>query len=188
MGRVVYFASNFDGQCLSFSPEGQINHISIVKGEQALKFKCMHGHAFYKFVSELLSSFNHYPHLFGIQRKGSSSTMASSSDEEDDFSKIWCPKCVAFYRNCQSTARSYNFSLVGKIYSSKLYFCCPRSKHLTKISYSRRLNTNIALSCANCLKQEREVLKTNQKIEEQQQSEYLSKIQEELFQKAKAAM
>lgn len=121
----------------------------------------MHGHSFYKFVSELYQCFSHHPHLFGLKRKCSSSTMASSSDEEDDLNRVWCPKCVAFYRNCQSTAKSFNFSLVGKIYSSKLYFCCPRSKHLTKISYSRRLNTNIALSCATCLKQDRDELKIN---------------------------
>ena len=152
MSRINQFAQNFDGECLSFSPDGSIKHVSIVKGQQALKFKCVHGHAFYKYVDELEQCYRHYSHLFGITRKCSSTTMASSSDEEEDMSKVWCPKCVAFFRNCQSTARQYNFTLIGKLYSNKLYFCCPKRKHQTKISYSRRVNSNMPLICLSCLK------------------------------------
>jgi hypothetical protein len=167
MGRINQFAQNFDGECLSFSSDGSLSHVSIVKGQQALKFKCMHGHAFYKYVDELKQFYQHHSHLFGLQRKCSNSTMASSSDEEEDVNRIWCPKCVSFFRSCQSTAKQYNFSLIGKLYSSKLYFCCPRKKHNTKISYSRRVNSNVPLTCMTCQKQDREAFKAQQRLEEQ---------------------
>lgn len=48
-------AAHFDGECLSSNSEGTLSHISIVRGNQALKFKCKHGHAFYKFIDEFMS-------------------------------------------------------------------------------------------------------------------------------------
>jgi len=47
-------AAHFDGECLSATSEGTLSHISIVRGNQALKFKCKHGHAFYKFIDEFM--------------------------------------------------------------------------------------------------------------------------------------
>lgn len=48
-------------------------------------------------------------------RMFSMSTAASSSnnsdEDSDDSDKTWCPKCVAFYRNCQTTAKFHGFTL-----------------------------------------------------------------------------
>ena len=99
MSRVNQFARNFEGECLSFSTElDKVNHISVVKGQQALKFKCKQGHSFYKYVDELIYNYKHHAHLFGASRKSSISTLASSSDEEEDMSRVWCPKCVEIGR------------------------------------------------------------------------------------------
>ena len=45
--RAMQLVSRFGGECLS------TKKLSIVKGAEAYKFKCINGHIFYKFVTEL---------------------------------------------------------------------------------------------------------------------------------------
>ena len=45
--RVMNLVAFFGGECLSEKK------LSIVKGSEAFKFKCSHGHVFYKFTTEL---------------------------------------------------------------------------------------------------------------------------------------
>lgn len=71
--------------------------------------------------------------------------------QDDDGSLIWCNKCVAFYNNCKSTAKSFNFELQGKVFGS-LQFKCKRNGHLTKISYNRRLTQDEPINCIGCQK------------------------------------
>ena len=45
--RALQLVAIFGGECLSEKK------LSIVKGAEAFKFKCSHGHVFYKFTTEL---------------------------------------------------------------------------------------------------------------------------------------
>lgn len=154
------FARKFNGECLSQTNDASTTRFSVVKGQVSLKFKCCHGHVFYKPINEL-----------GLEntRKFSLSTAASSShnsdEDSDECSKAWCSKCVAFYRNCRTDALLNGFTLVGKLYGA-LAFKCIKSGHLTKISYSRRSSNGCPLSCSSCLKQERDRIKTQQREQE----------------------
>ena len=47
LGKATQLVNKFGGECLS------TKKLSIVKGAEAVKFKCTNGHVFYKFVSEL---------------------------------------------------------------------------------------------------------------------------------------
>lgn len=85
--KAAQLASKYDGECLSLN-----TRLSIVKGSQALKFKCQQGHVFYRFVDEINSC------SFGF-RKASAATMASSDEESSPLSEPWCHKCEAFYRS-----------------------------------------------------------------------------------------
>ena len=96
--RADLLVAHFGGENLSQKK------LSIVKGAEAFKFKCINGHIFYKFVSELRD----LEPLF--IRKLSKSTAASSSDSissEDDLKNsaefswlegCWCNKCENFYK------------------------------------------------------------------------------------------
>jgi hypothetical protein len=162
LAKASQLASKYDGECLSLN-----SHISVVKGCLSLKFKCQQGHVFYKFANELLDT------SFGM-RKSSAATVASSSDEEASPSREqWCPKCESFYLNCQKTATKSGFKLSGKIYSINLGFKCPEKKHLTKISYNRRL-TSCPLVCTLCRKEEIENAKIQMREEEERHSTYLA--------------
>jgi hypothetical protein len=70
LAKASQLATKFEGECLSVNC-----HISVVKGRQAIKFKCQQGHIFYKYTDELVDT------SYGL-RKSSVVTMASSSDEE----------------------------------------------------------------------------------------------------------
>ena len=98
--RANILVSFFGGENLSEKK------LSIVKGAMAYKFKCINGHIFYKFASELQDM---TPLLI---RKLSKSTMASSSSDSissDDEKKNcldswqleghWCTKCESFYKH-----------------------------------------------------------------------------------------
>lgn len=97
-----------------------------------------------------------------IGRKFSMMTAANSDDDSDSFDcQQWCPKCVAFYRNCQSTAKKYDFNLIGKVFGSLAFKCNKADGHFTKISYSRRITNSSPLICIHCHKQERERVKSS---------------------------
>ena len=168
------FARKFNGECLSQTDSHSTTHISMIKGQPSIKFKCGKGHVFYKPTCELFMS---------SARKFSFATAASSShnsdnDDSDDSDKTWCPKCVAFFRNCQKTAKHHGFTLQGKLFGS-LAFRCAKSGHLIKISYSRRLTGS--LNCTLCQKQDRERIKAQLREEEQQKESYFARMQEECF-------
>lgn len=130
-------AQKFNGECLT-----KPCHISIVKGIESIKFKCEHGHVFYKPKCD----FDPIP-----PRRFSMSTAASdSSADDDDQQNNWCPKCVVFYKSCAKTAGLNGLSIVGKCYG-KLAFKCHSNGHLTKISYSRRLSDQ-PFNCHHCLR------------------------------------
>jgi hypothetical protein len=69
------FARKFNGECLSQTNDASTTRFSVVKGQVSVKFKCCHGHVFYKPINEL-----------GLEstRKFSLSTAASSSHNSDD--------------------------------------------------------------------------------------------------------
>jgi hypothetical protein len=97
LSKSCLFARKFNGECLSQTDDATTTHISMVKGQPSIKFKCHQGHVFYKATCEMDSTTK-------LDRKFSMSTAASSSnnsdEDSDDSDKTWCPKCVAFYRNC----------------------------------------------------------------------------------------
>lgn len=175
--RASQLSKKFQGDCLSQKAE----HISVVKGQQSIKFKCEQGHVFYKPVDELSFEVPSRTRKFSLQ------TAANSDDDSDD-SQQWCPKCVAFYRNCQSTAQQYGFVLQGKLFGSLAFSCSKADSHLSKISYSRRITNSSPLVCIQCHKQERERVKSALKDEEQEKQDYFARMQEACFQKASAAM
>ena len=45
--RASQLVAHFGGECLTDKK------LSVVKGSEAFKFKCLQGHVFYKFVAEL---------------------------------------------------------------------------------------------------------------------------------------
>ncbi len=98
----------------------------------------------------------------------------------------WCPKCVVFYRTCLSTAKQHGFDLEGNQFQDLAFKC--KLNHLTKISYSRRLTNYQPLHCMQCLKMSRDKAKQQIKDEEQLKSSYFAKLQEEAFDRARAAM
>lgn len=125
-------------------------------------------------------------------RKMSCATLASSSDEESNSAapssdSSWCQKCEVFWRTCNAQARDNGFKLIGGVYAAKLSFSCPEKGHLTKISYSRRLNAG-PLSCSACKKEERDAQKNILRAEEERQNAHLAEMQEEMFRQAQAAM
>jgi len=139
-----------------------------VKGEKSFKFKCQNGHTFYKFMHEIRNT------NLVMQRKFSLSTAATSSPVEscdEDMCSTegprssnstcrdsWCNRCVILYRDFQDVAERSGFTLVGKLYSRKLAFKCPKN-HLTKIrDCSKRLHQGV-VSCADCRKEEKEAVK-----------------------------
>ena len=106
--KAMRLAALLGGECLSKEK------LSIVKGQEAFKFRCLNGHIFYRFVSELESL---APRLTRRLSKttavSSSSSVGHSSDEEmpcasdkSNSSKhfglegCWCPRCENFYRQC----------------------------------------------------------------------------------------
>ena len=183
-------AQFFGGECLSDK------RLSICKGAEAYKFKCINGHIFYRFVTELENN------LKPLQqhRKLSKSTMASSSSSasDDDTSlsstrqllldanSCWCPKCDSFYRSAAIIAKNCGFKLCGEIYSKNLSLRCEKAKHVTVLSYQKRLQSN--LKCTACRKDERDAVKARLREEERLQDQYYSEMQEKMFAEARKDM
>jgi hypothetical protein len=161
---------------------GKLLQPATSTGKQAtFKFQCQNGHVFTKTSQELPT----------LGRKQSIQTSASGSfshlsDQDESFDDIWCPKCVAFYRQCQAIAKQHKHLMLGELYG-KIQFKCPQLGHLIKISYSRRLN-NQPLQCAQCHKLERERQKLAQRQQEAEQQSYFAKMQEQCFENASRAM
>lgn len=164
-----------------------------MKGAEAYKFRCLNGHIFYKFLTELQS------YSLRLNRKLSKTT-ASSGNSSDVESRVpssaaktgvnvagaWCPKCESFYRNCQEVAQQSGFSLVGEMFAEKLSLRCNKAKHEIPLSYQRRLQVD--LKCAGCKRDEREAAKKRLRDEERRQNEYYAKMQERMFQEAREEM
>ena len=70
------FARKFNGECLSQTDSQATTHISMIKGQPSIKFKCGQGHVFYKPTCELLFT--------SSARKFSFATAASSSHNSDN--------------------------------------------------------------------------------------------------------
>lgn len=161
--------------------------LSICKAQDSVKFRCQNGHVFYKYVDSLKAQIKN-----ALGRKLSASTAASSasSDEEaQDAAHMfgcWCPKCEEFFTACRKIARDAGFKLEGKLYSKSLAFRCPDRKHCMPISYNKRVS-QIA-SCADCKREQKEALKEKLRREEEQQSKYISEMQEQMFRKAREDM
>ena len=68
--RAIEIADLYQGECLS------TEKLSIVKGQQAFKFKCQNGHIFYKFISEVSDM------VLSMLKKTSISTATSGSPSE----------------------------------------------------------------------------------------------------------
>lgn len=173
------FASKFDGECLSLQAPA---HISSFKGGlRSVKFKCEHGHVFYKPVNDLLPTPLTNCRKMSFQTAASSSDCNSSSSEEET-DDSWCPKCQVFYRLCQKVARQSGFKLLGSQYGA-LSLRCRAGEHTIPISYSRRLSA-APMPCHQCVRQEREALKTQLRHEEAEKQSYYAHMQEQVFFKA----
>lgn len=175
-------ASLFEGSVLTDKV------LSICKAQESVKFKCQNGHVFYKVVDSLKT---HVKTATG--RKLSASTAASSSissdEEANDAAHLygcWCPKCEEFYSACKTIAKQAGFRLDGKIYSKTLNFKCAESKHCMPVSYNKRISQS--LSCSDCKREQKEAIKEKLRQEEEQQSKYISQMQEEMFRKAREEM
>ena len=169
--RVFLMAQFFGGECLSDQ------RLSICKGAEAYKFKCINGHIFYRFVTELEKNLKPLQHL----RKLSKSTMASSSssavsDDETPFASskqeqllnansCWCQKCETFYRSAALIAKNCGFKLCGEIYSKNLSLKCEKAKHVTVLSYQKRLVQG-NFKCTACRKDERDAVKARLREEQ----------------------
>jgi hypothetical protein len=101
-------------------------------------------------------------------------------------SEDWCPKCVIFFRTCQSTAKQHGFQLDGSCFGDLSFKC--QFNHLSKISYSRRLTNYQPLHCMQCLKIRRDKARQQIKEEEQRQSSRFEQMQEDAFTRARQAM
>ena len=195
--RAQRLATRFEGQCLTDK------RISIVKGAEAYKFKCINGHVFYKFVTELQSL-----HPVANRRISKTTTASmhsissqSSSDSLDrEMAKLlrediscpkswqgcWCPKCEAFYKSADILAKKCGFKICGDLYSSSLEFKCLKALHSTPLTYSKRLQGN--MKCAGCRKDDREAAKERRREEERLQDAYYSEMQEKMFAEARREM
>ena len=173
--KAMKLVAYFGGECLSGKK------LSIVKGLEAFKFKCINGHVFYKFVTEIAK----LPPL--SNRKLSKTTAASSSSsqfsDEDmlgdswqgkSLDGIWCPKCQAFFKGAEVLAKNCGFKLYGEMFSSKLVLKCLKAKHVTPLSYNRRMQGN--LKCSGCRKDEREAVKQRLREEERQKEAYYAEM------------
>lgn len=121
----------------------------------------------------------------------SKTTAASSSSSEsissdDDFTwssspetTCWCHKCESFFRSASAIAKKCGFELRGEIFSQNLSLECLKSKHVTVISYQKRLQGN--LKCAGCRKDERDAAKEKLREEERRQDQYYTEMQEKMF-------
>ena len=176
----------FGGECLSDKK------LSIVKGAEAFKFKCINGHVFYKFVTELQKMRPlQYRKLSKTTAASSSSSASISSDDDTPISMIdnsgcWCPKCESFFKSAETIAKNCGFRLIGDLYSSNLVLKCLKAKHVTPLSYQKRLQGN--LKCTSCRKDEREAIKEKLREEERLQDAYYTEMQEKMFAEARRDM
>ncbi len=143
--------------------------LSIVKGAEAFKFKCVNGHVFYRFLTELKSmNLNFSRQQSKSTAECTSSQEMNSSDDDlllaaEDLQRkhsvegSWCPKCESFFKQAQNLARNCGFKLCGQLYSKELQLRCLKANHTTTISCSKRLQGN--LKCSGCRKHEREAVK-----------------------------
>lgn len=179
----------FGGELLSTSK------LSIVKGADAFKFKCVNGHIFYKFVSDILEMKPLTSRKLSKTTAASSASTNSSSDEDmlaswqqssDPLPGCWCLKCENFYKSAEIAAKNCGFKLVGEIYAPNLILKCIKAKHSTPLIYSKRIQSN--MHCAECKKDEREAVKQKLKEEERLQDEYYRQMQEKMFAEARQEM
>ena len=138
--RVLQMAQFFGGECLS------AKKLSIVKGAEAYKFKCINGHIFYRFVTELENNMRPLQQLRKLSKTTAASSSSSNSDDDMSLSSqlleansCWCPKCESFYRGAATIAKNCGFKLCGEIYSKNLSLKCNKAKHVTDLSYQKRL-------------------------------------------------
>ena len=138
--RVLQLAQFFGGECLSDKK------LSIVKGAEAYKFKCINGHIFYRFVTELQNNMRPLQQLRKLSKTTAASSSSSNSDDDMSLSSqlleansCWCPKCESFYRGAATIAKNCGFKLCGEIYSKNLSLKCNKAKHVTDLSYQKRL-------------------------------------------------
>jgi len=182
----MQLAQLFGGECLSESK------LSIVKGAEAFKFKCINGHIFYRFVTEL-------EQLRSLQSRKMSKTTAASSSSSGSLSSdddcplsssaetaCWCHKCESFYRGASIVAKNCGFKLCGEIYSQNLSLKCLTARPVTDLSYQKRLQRN--LKCASCRKDERDAVKEKLREEERRQDQYYTEMQEKMFEQARRDM
>lgn len=97
----------------------------------------------------------------------------------------WCYKCKKFFDTCKEVASANGLRVVEGLYLSKITLSCDRRGHISKISYSKKLNS---LSCADCRREEREEWKEQLRQEELRRNEIYTKKQQELFEKAQQEM
>lgn len=180
-------AQFFGGECLS------AKKLSIVKGAEAYKFKCINGHIFYRFVTELENNMRPLQQLRKLSKTTAASSSSSHSDDDMSLSSqlleansCWCPKCESFYRGAATIAKNCGFKLCGEIYSKNLSLKCNKAKHVTELSYQKRLQGN--LKCAACRKDERDAVKARLREEERLQDQYYSQMQEKMFAQARLDM
>ena len=117
--RALQLVQLFGGECLSEKK------LSIVKGDEAFKFKCFNGHIFYKFVAELQKMRPLKSRTMSKTTTASSNSSASiSSDDESPITTsssmngCWCPKCESFYKGAEIIAKSCGFRLCGDLYAN----------------------------------------------------------------------
>ena len=99
---------------------------------------------------------------------------------------IWCPKCESFYKSAAILAKNCGFKLCGELYGKSLYLQCLKAKHMTPLSYSKRLQGTI--KCSGCRRDEREAQKQRLREEERLQDAYFTEMQEQMFAEAKRDM
>lgn len=87
---------------------------------------------------------------------------------------------------CKQVGKESGFKLEGRCYSQNLAFKCPGAKHSQPISYNKRVSQ--VLNCAECKREQKEAHKQKLRQEEEQQSRYISQMQEEMFRKAREEM
>lgn len=128
--RANILVAHFGGEIISDK------QLSIVKGAEAFKFKCINGHIFYKFVTELQQIKPMLIRKLSKKTAASSSSSFSSSDDETKSSLqawqtegCWCTKCESFFKSAQIVAKNNEFKLLGDIYSSNLILKCLKAKH-----------------------------------------------------------
>ena len=118
--KALQLVQRFGGELLSTSK------LSIVKGAEAFKFKCVNGHIFYKFVNDIQEMKPITNRKLSKTTAASSASSNSSSDEEmltswqqssDPSPGCWCLKCESFFKSAETAAKNCGFRLIGELYA-----------------------------------------------------------------------